>query len=710
MKTFFDSLEEIMAATAAGVRPPERITVSQNAERIRYINNPNSYVGEWDNSIAPYLVEVMDELQSLDYKALIFAGPARCGKSDIFNNWLGDTAVRDPADMMIIHMTKDVARDWSKTDMQRMFRQSPLIGATVTPGRHNMNVHDVAFLSGMRLLIKWPTVSEVSGKTVPRVWINDHDRIANSEDVDGEGPLFDLARARTKTFRRHGMTVAESSPGRDVINNKWKPKRPGSHEAPPCTGILSLYNRGDRRRWYWRCPQCNHAFEPQFKYLRYPDSVDFREASEQAVMICPHAGCIIPHKNDSEMGLPGKHEMNLHRGKWIKDGMLWTPTGEVTGTPFRSDIASFWLKGPAAWAVDWASLVYDYLVAVEAYNATGEEGPLRATINTGQGEPYTPKAFQAGRLPEDIKALSKDIGRRMVPEGVRFLVMLVDVQGNRFDVQTVGFGAGNAMWVIDRFDIRKSNRLDDDDERKPINPASHPEDWDMLIEACLTKSYELGDGSGRRMSVKWVGCDSGGRAGVTANAYAFYRKLKASDGVDFPAGLHSRFQLVKGASNKAAPRWQITYPDSDRKDRHAGARGEIPVLFLNGDLLKDQLSNMLGREPDSESGDKGSAPTVVFADWFEESFWSEMVAETKTDKGWENLNKLRNEAWDLCYYALGLAICKHLRWEKIDFRDPPTWADVWDGNSLVFDPKVNEGLVVAARPRRSLSELARQLA
>lgn len=704
----FNSIEEMMAAAAAGVRPPERITISESATRIRYLNNANSYVGPWDNSIAPYLMEPMDVLQSLDYTGMIFAGPARCGKSDIFMNWLGDTATRDPADMMVIHMTKDSARDWSKSELQRMFRHSKKIGATVTPGRNNMNVHDVGFLSGMRLLIKWPVVSEVSGKTIPRLWINDHDRIENSENIDGEGPLFDLAKARAKTFRRYGMTVAESSPGRDVTNAKWKPSHPGSHEAPPCTGILSLYNRGDRRRWYWRCPQCDSAFEPDFDLLQFPDSADFREAAEQAVMICPHCGGWIPHKNDSDHGLPGKHEMNLTRAKWIKDGMMWMPDGSVEGRPFRSDIASFWLKGPAAWAVDWSSLVYDYLVAKDVFERTGDEGPLRATTNTGQGKPYTPKAYQAGRLPEEIKALAKDIGRHLVPEGCRFLLALVDVQGNRFEVQVLGFGANSAMWVIDRFSIKKSNRLDEDDERKPVNPAAHPEDWDLLIEQVILKSYELGDGSGRRMNIKHVGCDSGGRAGVTSNAYEFYRKLRDSDGTNFPVGLHRRFQLVRGGSIKTAPRAQITYPDSDRKDRHAGARGEIPVLFLNPWLVKDQLNNMLGREPDADG--KEVSATVVFANWFEEWMWSEMVAETRTEKGWENLAKVRNEAWDLCYYGVGLAISNLIRWEKLDFRDPPSWAEEWDDNTFVFNPDTGTSILEATKPRRSLSELAGALA
>lgn len=38
-----------------------------------------------------------------------------------------------------------------------------------------------------------------------------------------------------------GMTLVESSPGKDIVDLKHIPK--SSHEAPPTTGILSLYNR-----------------------------------------------------------------------------------------------------------------------------------------------------------------------------------------------------------------------------------------------------------------------------------------------------------------------------------------------------------------------------------------------------------------------------------------------------------------------------------
>jgi phage terminase large subunit GpA-like protein len=149
----------------------------------------------------------------------------------------------------------------------------------MVPGRQNDNVHDKRFLSGMRLLIKWPTISELSGKTIPRLWLFDYDRMA--DNIDKEGDPFDLTRKRAQTYRRFGMTVAESSPGREVENPKWMPTSP--HEAPPTRGILALYNRGDRRRWYWRCPQCNDPFEGDFKLLRYPQtSADPMDAASRS--------------------------------------------------------------------------------------------------------------------------------------------------------------------------------------------------------------------------------------------------------------------------------------------------------------------------------------------------------------------------------------------------------------------------------------------
>lgn len=720
----FDAIEDMIAASAGGIRPPERLTVAQAAAKYRYLNNPGSFVGYWDNTVAPYLVEPMECLTSTDYIGMVFAGPARTGKSDMFFNWLTHTAICDPADMMHVLMTMNVARDWSQKDLRRAFRHSPDLGKTVAPGRHNQSTHDIRFLSGMHLLVKWPTITELSGKTVGRNWISDYDRIP--ESVDGEGNAYDLTAKRGQTFRRNAMTVAESSPGFEIEEPNWVAKTP--HEAPPTKGILALYNRGDRRRWYWRCPHCRNAFEPDFKLLVIPDSADHVEAAEATVMACPHCSGVIWH--DGRDGVPGKNELNqvdLGNARWVRDGELWLPAEKrVEGVAFRSDIASFWMKGPAAAFTTWRDLALKYLKAEEEYDRTGSQEALKTTINTDQGLPFLARGTHEGRLWEDVRAMARDLGVKVVPEGVRFLVATVDVQKNRFEVQVHGIGVGGDITVVDRFALTKSPRLDDDGDPERVAPASYIEDWDLLVDHVLLKTYPLGDGSGRHMAVKMVGCDSGGAAGerrdgerkhdssTTKVAYAFWRRLRSVDGSEevpvctasgtpIPPGLHRRFQLLKGSSNKQAPRVHLTHPDSERKDRNAGARGEIPVLMLNTGSLKDQLNTMLDRK--LPGGGRINLP-----DWLPDTFFAEMVAEVRSGKGWEKVAE-RNEAWDLLVYAIGVALYRPIRLERLDWDDPPSWAKDWDDNALVFAADAGPPDTQAPEaPKRSLEELAAMLA
>ncbi len=692
MTMLYNSIEEMMALSASGVRPPERLTVAESAERHRKLNNPGSYVGPWDNKIAPYLVEPMEVLTQTEHTGMVFVGPARCGKSDLFFNWLGHTAMCDPADMMVVNMTQSTARDWSQGDLQRFFRHSTEVGKLKSPGRQHDNTHSIRFLSGMRLLVKWPTITELSGKTSPRNWLFDYDRMP--ESIDNEGSPYDLLAKRAQTYGKFGMTVAESSPGWEIENPRWMPTSP--FEAPPTRGILSLYNRGDRRRFYWRCPHCKNNFEPDFELLVYPDSRDAIEAAEAVLMACPHCGGELYH--DGRNGYPGKNEMNqvdLGNARWIKDGMIWMPDNSMEGTPYRSNIASFWLKGVCAAFMDWPDIVLKYLMAVSEYERTGSQEALKTTVNVDQGKPYNPRHGDSERMPEILKGRSRELGEKVVPDGVRYITAQVDVQKANFDIAVHGYDANGDMYPIDRYKIRKSNRLDDDNERYMVKPGSYLEDWDLLIDAVLLKTYPLGDDSGRHMKMKMVACDSGGKEGVTANAYNFWRKLRDDPDYD---NLHQRFQLIKGASTASAPRVQINYPDSERKDRHSGARGDIPVMFINTNLIKDTLHQMLERNTPGGG-------MFHFPKWLPDDYYAELCVEIRTPKGWVNLKNLKNESWDLSVYALALNLHRNIAAEHINWKTPPGWADEWDNNDFVFTPE--EGKIPFANTHNDAYDLSK---
>lgn len=704
---FGDLLKDI----AQAIRPPERMSVSEAATNYRRLSNDITS-GPWDNDVAPYLVEIMDTMESLDFTGLSFVGPARCGKSEPVFNWLVYSAKCDPADMMFIGMTQSVARDWSQGDLRKAIRQSPKLAETIIPGKQNINTEVVRFKSGMRLLIKWPSITELSGKTLRRVWLADYDRM--DMNVEGQGAPWPLAKKRTQTARRRGMTVAEGSPGFEVLDPHHMPKTP--HEAPPTVGLLSVYNTGDRRRWYVPCGQCGDYFEPDFDKMDWPkeEGLSISERAAKAVLVCPECG--FPHTHDADAKAkptpqPGKYGLNL-KGKWLRDGQTITPDGVIHGKGEESDVASFWLKGPAAAFVTWRELVQRYLEAWREYERTGDHETLKAVVNVDLGLPFLPPSLNTERTPDQLMARSVgndwgDSDDPHVPEDTRFLTASVDVQDSppRFIVQVHGHMPGGDIAVIDRFTLRKSPRLDAEGHPYPIKPGAYPEDWQVLITHVMARSYPLNDESGRRMSIQMTICDSAGAKGVTARAYEFFRMLRK----DHPTTFYPRFRLLKGIPNVDAERAKIIYPDSERKDRNAGARGEIPILALNVNALKTQLDGLLDRT-DSNGG------RILFASHLKPWFYSELCAEIydKKTRRWENKKNLRNESTDLLAYTLGLRVLpqfgaiERLQWD--DESKLPPWAQEWDKNPLILNSESDDPFVEQEQedPMETLRKMAKK--
>lgn len=710
----YDTLEEMIKVGADTVRPPERLTVSQSAEKYRYLDNPGSFVGYWQNSKTPYLVEPMDTLTSTEYTGVIFVGPARTGKSDMFFNWLYHTAITDPANMMIVHMTQNVARDWSLDDLQKNLffegntNRPTELGKQLLPGRANDNVFDKRFLSGMRLLVKHPTITELSGKTVPRVWVNDLDNMV--QDVGGKGTPYDLAKKRTQTYKSHGMTVGEGSPAHPISDPAWRQSSP--HEAPPAEGIMSLYNRGDRRRWYWRCPDCGSPFEPTFDRIKYNDaakgSSDDMEVAESAHIVCTECGSIM--LGDQQ------YDLNLG-GKWIREGQLWLPDGTVTGKPRRSEIASFWLQGAAAAFTTWSELVLKYIRAEEEFERTGSESALYTTVTTDQGKPYTYRAQLSERTSDELRERAENWGgtpeNPVVPEGVRFLMAMIDVQAGAkpaFVVHVFGIGSAGDIWHVDMFKIRYSEaRFVEDGHPELIDPATYPEDWNCLHGKVIDRMYPLADGSGRMMKIKLVASDSGGAAAirdqdrdpdkeggsVSDSAYAFYREMRKEK-------RHLKFNLLKGSPSKT----DTTPLRLSKGSNKAQMAGDIPLWLVNSNIVKDTTWNKLSRTE--------MAGRVRFPFWAPNWLYDQLTAEIRTDKGWQRITKhKKNEAFDLLAYCVAFLNHPDIRFQFIDWQKPPSWAEVWDRNTDVVtiteDGREIPQAFVTKRPKKSLRELAREL-
>lgn len=651
-----------------------------------------AYVGPWLNETAPYLTEPMNMTQSRQHDAVVFVGPAQCGKTEMILNWVGHSVVVDPGDLTIYNPTQANARDFSARRIDRLHRYTTTVGEMILAERDADNKYDKHYRSGMILGIAWPSAAEFAGKPIGRIAITDRDRM--DDDIDGEGDPFDLATKRTTTFGSFAMTLCESSPSREITDHRYVCKTP--HEAPPTTGILALYNRGDRRRWYVPCSNCNHFFEMRFELLRWDDRApSIPEMADTVRMICPQ--CTFSLHPDQRYG------MNLS-GLWVPDQCLVDSRGQILGEPRRSRIASFWLEGTAAAFTNWHKLLHTYLTAVADFDSSLNEEPLKKFYNTDLGRPYKPKAMESDRLPEDLQNRAEHFGRNENGEieiisDIRFLLAVVDVQKNMFIVQVFGVCPGEPydLVLVDRFDIRKSKRTDDEDDVLWVKPGTYEEDWHLLIDDVIKKTYPLADGSGRRMAIKLTGCDSGGKAGVTSKAYAFFRHLKG-------LGLASRFQLLKGTGTPTAPRIKKSYPDASDRNNRAAARGDVPVWLLQSNMLKNEANNRL----DAILPGKGM---VRFPDWLPDWFYQELCSEVFKEKGWEKLPGKRNEAWDLLYYCIGLCLTSLIRIESFDWKNPPTWASPDPAvNPLIIEANDNQPFADPAAISYDLTEIARRIA
>lgn len=670
------ALRDLSGGLVAILAPPRRVRVSQAAAEHLYVSESQ----RWDAALTPYLIRPMDETASRRNRIVCFVGPARTGKTLalIEGLWIY-TVTCHPQDFAVVHSSQDLARDFSNRNVRRLHRNAPSLRAALTGRARDDNTYDKVYKSGIMANIAWPSDAQLASRTIPVMLLTDLDRWPR--EVGGRS-TFVQAQKRTETAGSLAMTVVESSPGSSVSpEHGTEPLRfvlgqPLPHAFPPTVSgaranICEIYNGGTREWWYVPCQSCGEYYpqNPSIERFAWGSNDDPLIAAQQAGTVCPWCGTVHPEST--------KVTENAN-GVWLAEGETIDCFGKVSGlSRLGHTYPSFALGGGAAAYQTRASIVKKYLHALQSARATGDESTLKGVVNDDIGAPHTSIFLLAGRSASPLRQRAEPLKKLRVPDGARFLVAAVDVQDARFVVQVVGFGPQRNRWLVDRYNIRNSAR----GEHVLVDPVSFDEDWDLLV-GLIEKSYALGDDSGRRMRVGAVLCDSGGRAGVTDKAHAFFRRLA-------PA-LKPRFRLVKGEPKDTAPLLEQRYPDTRaRRDRRGASHGDVPVLFINTNRMKDRLHGDLSR---AETG----VGYCHFPDWLGAWFYEELTREQRGSDGrWSSARK--NEAWDLLNYCEAGAVLGFpfeartgARSRGIDapgFWDtPPPWAMPWDENALVFDP------------------------
>lgn len=621
--------------------PTDRVSVSEANNGSRYVE-VNGNWQPWRPDVAPYMVEPMDTTASRRFDSVALCGPARTGKSDALILGTMYHAIRHaPGTIAAFNASRDVAKEWSESQLSAAIEGTPDWRDILDRRQGGDNLFKKRFRGNARVTIDWAVKTKLMQRTIKLGLATDYDAIP--EDIEGDGELFPLLRKRGETYGSRAMTVVESSPRFEILDETWTPETP--HEAPPTGGILAIYNKGSRGRWYWTCPDCTGEFEPRFDMLVYPDQGTPAERGAGAYLPCPHCGSVIEHKQKTDLNRTGRWLHEEADGTAVPLADLQRPVAT----------ASYWLTSLAAAFVSWAKLVSRLLEAEADFAKTKAEEGLKTVTNVELGLPYLPRAGLDGvSLSEaGLRGMASDHRWRVAPKGTRFLTAAVDVQKGRFVVQVEAWLVDQERVLIDRLDLFTPPPGAPGGDRV-LDPSKYAEDW-LALDALLDRVYPVEGEAFGLVPVAMV-VDSAGEPGVTPKAYDYWRKRRLSH--------PNRVLLQKGADGEKVKRFRVARPETAHKGRDHVAR-DVILIWTGSDRLKDEVAASLLRE---EAGPgklhvSRYAPKEVFAEY---------AAERKTDKGWKKRPGVkRNEALDLSVYSLALALA--LGVEDVDPAKPPRW-------------------------------------
>ena len=395
--------EEIYgAAAAAGARPDPLLTISQWADRYRWLSQRASAEhGRWRTERTPYLREIMDCLSPMSLiERTVFMKGAQIGGTECGNNWMGYIIHQAPGPMMAVQPTVEMAKRNSKQRIDPLIEESEVLRKLVRDPRSRDSGNTVLskdFPGGVLVMTGANSAVGLRSMAARYLFLDEVD--AYPGDVEGEGDPITLAMARTRTFARRKVFLVST------------PKITGMSR------IEAAYEESDQRKYWVPCPTCRDFQILKFAQLRWP-----KGDPQSAVYVCEHCG--------QEIRNHQKHSM-LARGEWRAGAK---GDGRTAGFHISS------LYSPVGW-FSWGD------AAKQFEQAQKNPALLQVFVNTVLGETWT----LLGEAPEWQKLYDRreDYKVGLVPRGGLFLTAGADVQKDRIEVEIAAWGRGKESWSVD---------------------------------------------------------------------------------------------------------------------------------------------------------------------------------------------------------------------------------------------------------------------
>lgn len=399
------NLQSLKLAFFEALRPAASLTISQWADRFRYLPEASSSEpGQWRTSRVPYMREIMDILSPQDpHKEVVLIGGSQIAKTEVGINVILYYMDYHPCPIMYLQKTEDVVKRFSRQRLSPSIQNVKSLFEKVGEDKAKDASNTVmmkTFPGG--ILIMGGTNSPASLRSTP-ISVLIPDEIDSYEaNIGDEGDPVKLAVKRTTNFPRRKIFYTST---------------PNIKET---SRIEPLFLSGDQRYYHVPCPNC------EFKQRIVWSQIVWKDNDPRTV----YFECV-----------SCKFKIEEHHKTWMLENGKW-----ISAYPDR-DIASFHISGlysPLGW-YSWKNAVSDFLEAKQELRR-GNKELMMVFVNTVWGETWS----EEGRSidPDWVQSRKEDYIEQ-VPEGVLVLTAGVDVQADRLECEIVGWGKDSESWSID---------------------------------------------------------------------------------------------------------------------------------------------------------------------------------------------------------------------------------------------------------------------
>lgn len=373
------------------------MTVSQWADKERVLSPESSAeYGKWRTDRTPYLREIMDAFNDPSIETVVGMTSSQVGKTETINNVIGYFMDQDPAPIIVVEPTLEVAKSWSKTRLTAMLRDTPALRGKVRQTRSKDP--DSTLLNK-----NYPGGDiTITGSNAPASLRARPKRVALMDDIDAfgvsagaEGDPIDLTIKRTATF--------------------WN-RKIGLFSTPTLKGASRIelaYSMSDKRKYYVPCPFCE-----QYQLLLFPQ-LSWPEGEPQAAQYhCIHCNKIISNNDKLKM---------LKKGEWRSEGK-------------KSDTAGFWINELYSPWSSFTKIAKDYVKAVK------DTQTYKVFVNTTLAETWEDAYEEIDRyeLMDRLEIYGPEL-----PLECGVLTCAADIHSDRIESEVVGWGKGKESWGIE---------------------------------------------------------------------------------------------------------------------------------------------------------------------------------------------------------------------------------------------------------------------